>query len=551
MPRACARRRARRRAAALSSPAARSPARRSGARWRSSASSSRRRAASTAARSAGRRRTERAALQRRDPHADARTRRRGGADVGGGSWPIRRPEPEYEEALWKAWFADPSADLTLIETFGRRDGGFVGLADHLARLEPQRGGAGVPATGRRSPRARRRRRRGAVAGAPTLAVDGAVAVPAARSPPPRGLDRAARRGAARPRRHLARVKSSVRGRYDRARAGLPAGTDEWLFLNSRGEVCEGTITNARGEEGCLLTPPSPRPAARLLRARLLREGGRAGGAYPRTRGRPPRRKRPARADIGTARRRGQRMRSPGEMSKVPMSSIVISAPACPWCSARRWSCRTVGDPDLAGAGEGRGVAEGEVVSRAAARVDRREVEAVALAKSSITSRVSRVRPLSRGRGSGRRRGRGRGHRSRAGAADHDLAAAAAVERVRAGPPARPCRRRRRAAGEVVAGVAEQPVVAGEAVELVVAVGPVDPSPSSVPFSAVPPRSSPAVPWLLVGGVPSPARGAALGPAERSCPPSVSACSARSAAARPAVQPSPGRGAALHRRRACV
>jgi 4-amino-4-deoxychorismate lyase len=40
-----------------------------------------------------------------------------------------------------------------------------------------------------------------------------------------------------------RLKSSRRERYDAARATLPDGIDEILFLNERGEVCEGTITN--------------------------------------------------------------------------------------------------------------------------------------------------------------------------------------------------------------------------------------------------------------------------------------------------------------------
>lgn len=55
------------------------------------------------------------------------------------------------------------------------------------------------------------------------------------------------------------VKSTRRAIYDRAREGLcPGEIDEFLFLNRRGELCEGTITNlflrhAPGEP--LLTPP--------------------------------------------------------------------------------------------------------------------------------------------------------------------------------------------------------------------------------------------------------------------------------------------------------
>ncbi len=40
-----------------------------------------------------------------------------------------------------------------------------------------------------------------------------------------------------------RHKTTRRAIYDRARANLPAGVDELLFLNERDEVCEGTITN--------------------------------------------------------------------------------------------------------------------------------------------------------------------------------------------------------------------------------------------------------------------------------------------------------------------
>ena len=53
-----------------------------------------------------------------------------------------------------------------------------------------------------------------------------------------------------------RVKTTERRVYDAARDALPAGIDEVLFLNERGEVCDGTITSvfvARG--GALVTPP--------------------------------------------------------------------------------------------------------------------------------------------------------------------------------------------------------------------------------------------------------------------------------------------------------
>lgn len=53
-----------------------------------------------------------------------------------------------------------------------------------------------------------------------------------------------------------RIKTSHRPLYDTARAAMPAGMDEAILLNERGELCEGTITNLfLRREGKLLTPP--------------------------------------------------------------------------------------------------------------------------------------------------------------------------------------------------------------------------------------------------------------------------------------------------------
>lgn len=52
------------------------------------------------------------------------------------------------------------------------------------------------------------------------------------------------------------IKSSRRALYDKARAALPDGVDEWLFLNERGELCEGTITTLFFDRGAgWRTPP--------------------------------------------------------------------------------------------------------------------------------------------------------------------------------------------------------------------------------------------------------------------------------------------------------
>lgn len=52
-------------------------------------------------------------------------------------------------------------------------------------------------------------------------------------------------------------KTTQRQLYDEARATLPDGVDELIFLNERDEVCEGTITNvfAQLDDGSHVTPP--------------------------------------------------------------------------------------------------------------------------------------------------------------------------------------------------------------------------------------------------------------------------------------------------------
>jgi 4-amino-4-deoxychorismate lyase len=53
-----------------------------------------------------------------------------------------------------------------------------------------------------------------------------------------------------------RVKTTERRAYDAARAALPAGVDEAVVLNERGEVCEGAITTVFADLGeGLVTPP--------------------------------------------------------------------------------------------------------------------------------------------------------------------------------------------------------------------------------------------------------------------------------------------------------
>lgn len=70
------------------------------------------------------------------------------------------------------------------------------------------------------------------------------------------------------------VKSTERNLYDETRSNLPAGVDEVLFLNEKGELCEGTITNLFVDMGeGLITPPlccGVLPG--VLRADLLARG---------------------------------------------------------------------------------------------------------------------------------------------------------------------------------------------------------------------------------------------------------------------------------------
>ncbi|MCV2880457.1 aminotransferase class IV family protein [Actibacterium sp. XHP0104] len=70
------------------------------------------------------------------------------------------------------------------------------------------------------------------------------------------------------------VKSSHRAIYDRARADLPEGLDELLFLNERGELAEGTITNVFiKRDRALLTPPLASGCLPgVLRETLLADG---------------------------------------------------------------------------------------------------------------------------------------------------------------------------------------------------------------------------------------------------------------------------------------
>ncbi len=70
------------------------------------------------------------------------------------------------------------------------------------------------------------------------------------------------------------VKSTRRRLYDDVRAALPEGVDEAIFLNEKGHVCEGTITNLIVRQGDdWVTPPlSDGVLPGVMRAHLLSMG---------------------------------------------------------------------------------------------------------------------------------------------------------------------------------------------------------------------------------------------------------------------------------------
>ncbi|MFZ0098761.1 MAG: aminotransferase class IV, partial [Gemmobacter sp.] len=143
----------------------------------------------------------------------------------------------------------PEPDLKLIETLLWDGARYPRLAGHLARLTRSAAELGF----RCDPEAAQTALpRPAGPARVRLTLDGAgqVEVTQAPLPPAAGAWRIAladaRLNSADP---WLRHKTTRRALYDGARAALPAGVDEVLFLNERDEVCEGTITNLFFDRG--------------------------------------------------------------------------------------------------------------------------------------------------------------------------------------------------------------------------------------------------------------------------------------------------------------
>ena len=157
--------------------------------------------------------------------------------------------------------ADPG--LRLIETLGWDGARFVRRDLHLARLAASAarlGWACAPAVLPAAAAALQATADAVAAPARvrlTVAADGGVDVTTAPMPAPEPVWRLAlateRLASCDP---WLSVKSTRRPAYDAARAALPAGIDEVILLNERGEVCDGSITTLFFDRGHgLRTPP--------------------------------------------------------------------------------------------------------------------------------------------------------------------------------------------------------------------------------------------------------------------------------------------------------
>ncbi|MCZ0813132.1 MAG: aminotransferase class IV family protein [Pseudomonadota bacterium] len=172
----------------------------------------------------------------------------------------------------------PADDFRLIETMlWTPDGGVSRRARHLARLARSASRLGI------APRGVERALDAVRSDAPqrlrlTVARDGQAEL-AVYPFTPLPSDTVWHLGLARARLSSADpwlgVKTTERALYEAARADMPDGIDELIFLNERDELCEGTITNLFVDPGTgvLLTPPlSSGVLPGILREELIDSG---------------------------------------------------------------------------------------------------------------------------------------------------------------------------------------------------------------------------------------------------------------------------------------
>ncbi len=204
--------------------------------------------------------------------------------IGGGIVIDAQPEREYAECLLKARFLtglDPGFEL--IETLRLERGDYPFLELHLQRLSSSAAALGFacPVSEMRDALQRRAAENGVGLHRVRLALAHAgswqlTSAALAEDPSPKQaviatelLD---------PAEYLLRHKTSARSRYDRALKsleGIPGAFDA-IFLNLRGEVCEGARSNVFVErDGLLLTPPLRCGLLPGVLRRHLLESGRA------------------------------------------------------------------------------------------------------------------------------------------------------------------------------------------------------------------------------------------------------------------------------------
>lgn len=171
----------------------------------------------------------------------------------------------------------------LIETLLWDGRACVREARHLRRLARSARALGYPCDEEAAARALREGRDSPARLRLTLDASGAIAVTAGPVPPPAALWRVAvHPGRVRADDPWLRHKTTRRPLYDEARAGLPRGLDEWVFLNEEGYAAEGAITTlffdrgpgeAPGAAGGWRTPPLACGCLPgVLREAMLEEG---------------------------------------------------------------------------------------------------------------------------------------------------------------------------------------------------------------------------------------------------------------------------------------